>query len=57
MTAALAAVVDTVELAQCPAAIVYREVVRNQLNLRVLLQEKMPQLLEVDAQPMRGAAG
>lgn len=47
-------VVETVEFAQCPAFLVNGEIVRHQLDIRVLLQKKVPQLLEVNAQSVCG---
>jgi hypothetical protein len=50
MAAAPMAIINTVKLSQGFSLVVYRQVVRYQLGLRVLLQEKMPELFEVNTQ-------
>ncbi len=46
------AVIEAVELPQRPAFPLHGQVVRYQFRARVLLQEEMPQLLEVHPQPV-----
>ena len=55
MAVASMAVINTVELAQCCALVVYRQVVRDKLSLGILLQEKVPEMLKVHTQSMRRA--
>ena len=55
MAVASMAVINAVELAQCFALVVYGQVVRDQFSLGILLQEKVPELLKIHTQSMRGA--
>jgi hypothetical protein len=50
MAVASMAIIDTVKLTQGFALVVYRQVVRYQLGLRVLLQKEMPEMFEVNTQ-------
>jgi hypothetical protein len=48
----LVAEINTVKFPQGFALMLYREVVGYQVNVRVLLQEKMPEVLEINPQSM-----
>jgi hypothetical protein len=50
MAAAPMAIINTVKLSQGFSLVVYRQVVRYQLGLRVLLQKEMPEMFEVNTQ-------
>ena len=52
VTLSLVAEVNTVKFPQGFAPMPYREVVGYQVNVRVLLQEKMPEVLEINPQAM-----